>query len=133
MIAAEELLIYAKTVWGEARGETISGMVGVAWTIKNRMARSPWPNTVMAVCLQPLQFSAWNPNDPNFKKVLTVPLFSEPFQRAMFVVLGVTLSILPDPTKGADHYHHKSISPRWSLEMTKTVDIGNHVFYNSQE
>ena len=133
MTDLEDLLVYAKTVWGEARGETISGMLGVAWTIKRRTERAQWPDNIIDVCLQPWQFSVWNRSDPNFNKVIGAPLTSKSFQRAIFVVLGVTLGYLADPTNGADHYHHKDIEPPWAKEMTKTAEIGSHIFYNSEE
>ena len=133
MTEAEELLVFAKTVWGEARGEDLQGAIGVAYTIKHRTERDRWPNNYVDVCLQPWQFSVWNPNDPNLKKMIGLPLKSKGFQRAVFVVLGVTLGLLPDPTKGSDHYHHKSLSPYWAAHMTETVELGSHVFYNTEE
>lgn len=29
--------ILARTLWGEARGESLSGQIAVAWTIRNRV------------------------------------------------------------------------------------------------
>jgi len=129
VVPIEEVAVFAKTIWGEARGEPIEGMLGVAWTIKNRADRPRWPNTLIDVCLQPAQFSIWNPKDPNFKKVIAAPLASPAFYRAVFVALGVVLGYLNDPTNGADHYHTKEIDPSWNDNMTVVAEIGNHIFY----
>ncbi|RYE62086.1 MAG: cell wall hydrolase, partial [Oxalobacteraceae bacterium] len=62
--------VLARTVWGEARGEGINGMVAVAWTIRNRVEdakdRSWWGEGYSGVCQRPYQFSCWNSNDPNY-------------------------------------------------------------------
>ena len=34
--------VFAKTLWGEARGEGIIGMLAVACVIKNRINRPGW-------------------------------------------------------------------------------------------
>lgn len=65
--------ILARTIYGEARGESISGQEAIASVILNRVAfakrrgRYWWGNTIAGVCLAPWQFSCWNENDPNRK------------------------------------------------------------------
>ncbi|MNP80458.1 Cell Wall Hydrolase [compost metagenome] len=46
---------------------------------------------------------------------------------AKLVVDGTT----PDPTGGATHYYAKSMKtpPKWVAGATKTVTIGNHIFF----
>lgn len=54
------------TVWGEARGESFLGKVGVAEVIRNRMARRFLSDgTVIGTVLKSYQFSCWNTSDPN--------------------------------------------------------------------
>ncbi len=133
MIDIGEIEVLAKTVWGEARGEELTGMVAVAWAVKNRTIRKRWPDSYIEVCLQPWQFSVWNNRDPNFPVLVKGPTDSSVYQLAMWAALGVALGIIEDPTGGADHYHNKNIEPHWALNMQKTVQIGDHVFYNSEE
>ena len=132
MISINEVEVLAKTIWGEARGEDLAGMIAVGWTVKNRTLRRPWPDTYLKVCLQPWQFSVWNKTDANYPRLILGPADSNEFQIAMFVALGVTLGLIPDPTHGSDHYHHKRLDPFWAEEMAKTIEIGDHVFYNSE-
>ncbi len=62
--------ILARTLWGEARGESLAGQIAVAWTICNRVndgkAKSWWGEGYAGVCQKPCQFSCWNKNDPNY-------------------------------------------------------------------
>ena len=65
-ISDSDLMIMAKTIWGEARGESHNGQVAVAWVIRNRAERGGWwGNTIREVCLKDQQFSCWNHNDCN--------------------------------------------------------------------
>ena len=34
-----------------------------------------------------------------------------------------------DVTRGSVYFHHKGVRPSWCKKMTKTVKIGDHVFY----
>ncbi len=70
-----EINILAKTLYGEARGEGLSGLEAVANTIINRVntakakgGRFWWGNDIISVCQKPYQFSCWNKKDPNRKK-----------------------------------------------------------------
>src|SRR3546814_13540556 len=63
--------VLARTVWGEARGESVRGMEAVASVVVNRVRRAIarggywWGNDVVGVCLRPCQFSCWADGDPN--------------------------------------------------------------------
>ncbi|PWK42197.1 hypothetical protein C7534_1054 [Pseudomonas sp. OV226] len=49
--------ILARTLWGEARGESLAGQIAVAWTIRNRVfdgkTKSWWGEGYASVCLKP--------------------------------------------------------------------------------
>ena len=65
-ISDNDLMIMAKTIWGEARGEGRNGQVAVAWVIRNRAQCGGWfGRTIAEVCLKDQQFSCWNHNDCN--------------------------------------------------------------------
>lgn len=121
----------ARTIWGEARGESQQGRLAVAWVVMNRVndAQKRWPRTIEEVCRQPKQFSCWNAKDRNLPKLLAVtgadPVFRECLQLAK---LAVRNELPPDPTQGANHHHRDDVSPRWAAKMTKTRHIGRHVF-----
>jgi len=68
----EDLIIAAKTLWGEARGDSVEGRLAVAHVFMNRWRSTggQWAkdDTLAKTCLRPWQFSAWNSNDPNLPK-----------------------------------------------------------------
>lgn len=133
----KDLDVLARTLYGEARGETLEGLLGVAWVVCNRVLADSWyGDTVAEVCLKPLQFSCWNADDPNLpllKKVdVTVPAFARCYGAAALVLSGE----FADHTGGATNYHTirapkwaKSWPPLWALKMVETVRIHRHVFY----
>ena len=50
--------IFAKTLYGEARGEGLKGIEAVACVIVNRLKKPCWwGHTIQEVCLKPAQFS----------------------------------------------------------------------------
>jgi len=42
------------------------------------------------------------------------------------MIPGITIL---DITDGATHYHADYVSPAWRKSKTKTVEIGDHIFY----
>jgi len=67
--------IMAKTIYGEARGESRQGQKAVACVIFNRFRSGKWfaAKTLAGVCLKPLQFSCWNKSDPNSQILANLP------------------------------------------------------------
>lgn len=61
----------ARTIAGEARGESFLDMVAVGAVIRERVLRPGWWGTDwISVCRKPYQFSCWNKDDPNLPKIL---------------------------------------------------------------
>jgi len=124
--------IVARTLWGEARGEGRDGMHAVANVLQNRAADRRWPNDLADVATQPWQFSAWNANDPNRDKLLSVGPSDPAFAAALDIADRALSGRLADITGGATHYHATSIAaPYWANGATATTRIGNHVFYRN--
>ena len=121
----------ARTIWGEARGEGSIGMQAVAAVIMNRLQISKekgkfwWGNSIIEICQKPYQFSCWNRDDPNYRKVLNVDKRDRAFAKAC----DIARVCLSDPTNGATHYHARGIYPFWSRHQNPTATIGNHIFY----
>lgn len=115
----------ALCVWREARGESLLGKLLVAQTIENRVTDPRWPDTYIGVITQPLQFSAFNKNDPNVTAYPTEldRQWPDCVAAADFVIAA------PSPLTKANHYHTTAISPAWA-KADKVVDrAGHHVFY----
>lgn len=132
----KEIDILARTLFGEARGESDAGLVAVAWVVLNRVRfaqQKPygywWGNDVVAVCLRPWQFSCWNQNDPNVSVIQNVTRDNPRFQDCVQIAKKVMAGQILDPTEGATHYHHVDLTPHWTQNATKTVQIGAHLFY----
>lgn len=122
--------VLARTIWGEARGEGKWGMEAVASVILNRAKRGGWfGDTITEVCRKPMQFSCWNPNDPNCEKAANITEIDKQYAQALLIAEKAVAGTLPDSTGGATHYHDYKIKPKWSGEMTRTTQIGNHIFY----
>ena len=120
-----ELLIVALTLLGEARGEGMEGMAGVASVIQTRMAERH--QSASQVCLAPKQFSFWNSgvSETTKKKLLSTPQGRDALYLADLVVHHQMMSIV----KGANHYHAVSVSPKWAKGATLVATIRNHKFY----
>lgn len=131
----DPLRVIAATIWGEARGESKEGKTAVAFVIWNRAKKNKIVNddVLVDVCLKPKQFSCWNSGIEKLEAPLkydSAEIWEECFNLALMLSIG-WFEYFPDPTHGADHYHEKSIHPKWADKMTKTAEIGNHIFYRS--
>ncbi len=131
----EETMILAKTLYGEARSEGLAGIEAVANVILNRVKHAKqcgffwWGNTIKEVCLKPFQFSCWNNGDKN-RPLLDRDLSGDViFGVCLRVAVRAIKGLLPDTTKGATHYHTKSVHPKWAHALVPCAEIGQHLFY----
>lgn len=132
--------VLARTLWGEARGEGLAGMIAVAWSIRNRVGTDLhndglpdwWGEGYIEVCKKPYQFSCWNKGDPN------QPFLSGarqiPFRELAQCRLAADQVIdgkVPDPTSGATHYYATTMpsAPKWAAGAKKTLTLGHHIFF----
>jgi spore germination cell wall hydrolase CwlJ-like protein len=133
-----EVDVMARTIYGEARGESYQGKIAVGWVIMNRVAFAQardgywWGSTIREVCLKPWQFSCWNANDPNRKVIESVgpndPNFSQCFDVAGRVVSGK----VPNPVEGATRYYAEYIAPLfWVRGATLVSKVSVHSFYEN--
>jgi len=135
----EALDTLARTLYGEARGESVRGKEAVAAVVVNRVKRAAerggwwWGNTVVAVCKKPWQFSAWNEDDPNRPKIESATEKDREFASCLRIAKRAVMDALQDPTQGATHYHAKGITPPWARDRTPSAVIGDHLFYNNVE
>ncbi|MBL4693571.1 MAG: cell wall hydrolase [Magnetovibrio sp.] len=134
-----EVDVLARTLYGEARGESRSGKEAVACVIMNRVKRAQsrgnywWGNSVESVCQKPWQFSCWNENDPNLEKILAMTSGHRVFDTCLRIARRAISGCLDDATQGATHYHNLNINPPWSRGRPACVEIGHHLFYNDIE
>lgn len=143
--------VLARTLWGEARGEGREGMRAVGWVARNRAmlarqfiertGRGHHPlygdGTYRGACLARMQFSCWNPDDPNLPRLMAVGDSNAAFADALVLAAGVIAGTPGDPTHGATHYFTlarpawaHTWPPAWAAERTATAIIGGHAFYD---
>ena len=126
----EDLDVFARTIYGEARGEQDAGRVSVAYVVLNRLEKRGWyGRTLASVCLKPKQFSCWNTEDPNRGAVDAADLNSAVFLDCVGVAARVLARRERDPTGGATHYHARGITPAWARDRQPSAALGNHIFY----
>lgn len=131
--------ILAKTIYGEARGEPLSGQEAIASVIMNRKTISKkkggywWGNNIAEICQKDKQFSCWNLDDPNYRVLLRVDEGNPIYATCKRIAKRALAGLLSDRTYGATHYHNKQVCPRWSIGKIPCTEIGNHVFYNDVE
>jgi len=131
---ANDLIVFAKTLWGEARGEGIEGMKAVACVVHNRLLRHyRGCDSVAAVCLDPKQFSCWNAKDSNRRRLDRID--REPdmqYEQAFSIASQTMAGGLPDVTRGALHYVASTLRerPSWLANKAPCAVIGRHEFYN---
>jgi N-acetylmuramoyl-L-alanine amidase len=129
-----EFHVAALTVAGEARGEPKLGKLAVANVIRNRVIRPHWWGTsISSVCLKESngihQFSCWNRGDPNSELLANLSTESDIYQSAMDAVIDAFVTLIPDPSNGADHYHVDHMLPWWAKGKQPVSHIGRHIFY----
>lgn len=123
----------AKTLWGEARGEGVDGMLAVANVIRNRTENpSWWGDSYTDVCLKSRQFSCWNEDDPNRSKLDHVTVDDPQYLIAVGIAaLIIADALLPDTTNGATHYLVTEWIPKtyWTKALVAVATIGRHTFF----
>ncbi len=122
--------IFAKTIYGEARGESLSGQEAIANVILNR-AKNPcwWGKGIADICQKPKQFSCWNRSDKNYPLLQRDLSNDKVYQICLRIVKRALAGLLIDNTKGATHYHHYACSPFWARHLVPCAEIGHHLFY----
>lgn len=127
----KDIDILARTIYGEARGETVNGQYAVGLVVLNRYKSKKWyaGKTIADTCLKARQFSCWNLEDPNCEKIKNAS--KEQLRTYLTLAEQLIKGGCIDVTNGATHYHTKNISPAWAKGKKPCAVIGNHVFYNN--
>ena len=134
-----EIDVLARTLYGEASGESAIGMEAVACVVLNRVKVAQkiggywWGNSIIDVCQKPYQFSCWNKSDPNLKRIQKVTDKNLYFATALRIARRAVIGSLRDVTHGATHYHADYVYPYWAEGEKPVTTIGRHIFYKLVE
>ena len=126
--------VAAYTLWGEARGEPISGILAVAGVIYTRVMydafKSDDPNIdldtrIPKICLAPKQFSCWQ--DGAFTQEL--PDISS-FKWQVCQAIATEFYHGFNPLTNATHYYALSmkVAPEWAKGMDYIGVFGHQIF-----
>jgi N-acetylmuramoyl-L-alanine amidase len=127
-LTKEEVL--AKTIYGEAQGESHQGKRAVGDVIMNRAGKNRiyWGGSnPKNVCLKPGQFECWNGKTDIYIKDYNAYKESKEVAREV-------LNRKYDTTRGSDHYNNpdKEGYPSWTNNCDKTFKLGGHQFYKGK-
>lgn len=129
---SNDYIILKKTIFAEANGESEEGQKAVAWVIRNRLDRNPgrWGHSLADVCLKAHQFECWTSRGV---AVMNAGIQNQPGDFNRIDNWLPTVYEGSDPTAsigGADHYNNPAKeNPDWPNRMSRSMRIGNHVFY----
>lgn len=135
----EQLL--ALTIYGEARGESRVGKIGVGSVILERVDHRDWDGkTIHEVCLMPYQFSAFLPSDPNFQplkliaenwdeKYMQSHDLRECYHVAENLISGKCDRVPEIARAHATQYKTIACSAPWAKKMKWVCTIGRHEYY----
>ena len=135
----------ADNVYFEARNQGTAGWSAVISVTLNRVKDKRFPNTVCEVVKQGPTRESWK-KDGSYYPIKNRCQFSwycdgkkdEVHKKDEKIYKKIKnlahVSIIPgvnllDITDGATHYHADYVTPAWAQTKTKTVEIGDHIFY----
>lgn len=126
--SARERECMARVIYHEARGETFRGKIAVGMTVINRMNDERFPDDICSVVYQKsggrCQYT-WA-CDRNLKRVRVEP---KQWADSAHVADLVLSDSVVDPTRGATHFHNKTIKTPYRKYYKQASVIDNHVFY----
>lgn len=122
--------VFARTVMGEAGGESQQGMQAVANVIMNRAKKQG--KSVRDIALAPGQFSMWNGVTGYAKGEGALDPFNMRVKDEIYGLVGNAMSgNLDDVTGGALNYYNPHVAdPKWGKNYGGNfpTTIGNHIF-----
>lgn len=116
-VSHEDVVMLARAVNGEARGEPLEGQIAVASVILNRTRSGKFPATINGVIFEPGAFDAVNDGQ------IWLEPDSEAMKAAELALSG------ENPVGDAIYYWNPAKSTsKWIWSRTITKQIGQHVF-----
>lgn len=115
----------AKAVYFESRGEPIEGQLAVAQVVMNRAASGRYPTGLCDVITQKAQFSfIRNGHFP------TPDEASEAWRKAVAIAKIASEKLVSTLPSDVLWYHADYVAPAWGKRLTRTAQIGLHIFYS---
>ncbi|MEG6615502.1 cell wall hydrolase [Peptococcaceae bacterium 1198_IL3148] len=123
-ITNEDIMLLARLIHAEARGESFTGKVAVGAVIINRMNSPYFPHSIREVILERNQYVY------QFSPVADGSINLEPDDSSILAAQQALKG--DDPTNGAlFFYNPEACSDKWIRTLPVITRIGNHVFASS--
>jgi spore germination cell wall hydrolase CwlJ-like protein len=129
---ARSLQCMTEAIYYEAATEPVEGRRAVAQVILNRVRHPAYPNSVCGVVYQGserrtgCQFSFTC--DGSLGRAPMAPYWQQARQLAEESLAGY----VHQPVGYSTHYHANYVVPYWASSLTKSANIGTHIFYRWQ-
>jgi len=132
-----EINCMALNIYFESRDQTLHGQIAVGLVTINRVLSSKHPNSICKVVWQKrknkkgryvAQFS-WT-LDGKSDRPLEFESWVSSLRAAETLLHEGSLFNVFDFTRGSTHYHAFYVDPFWSKKLTRTITVGDHLFYN---
>lgn len=112
-----DLMLLARLIYGEARGESYVGQVAVGAVVMNRIKSASFPNTMAGVIYQRYAFTAVDDGQINLTPNASAKKAAQDAMNGW------------DPSYGALYYYNPATATsQWIFSRKTTTTIGNHVF-----
>ena len=141
----EQIVCMADNIYWEARNQPVKGMWAVALVTDNRVEDKRFPNTHCEVIKQGPTSKWWYEEHGKIVPIRhrcqfswfcdgksdDIPVYDiDVYRTALIIAQRVFFgSYSKDITEGATHYHADYVFPAWRKQKTKTLVVGNHIFY----
>ena len=117
----DDVLLLARAIHAEARGESYTGQVAVGAVIVNRIKSGEFPRTVREVVMQSRRGTY------QFTPVQDGSINLSPDETAVYAAIQAIAG--HDPTSGALYFYNpETATDQWIKSLPVVARIGNHVF-----
>lgn len=119
LLTHSEVNCLAKTIYHEARGESVKGQQAVALVTVNRALHPKFPSSICRVVYQKAQYS-WTSMGVKVRD-------KEAWERAKDIAYHTLNNYDELKSFTALYFHATHVSPNW--KKRRIAKIGNHIFY----
>ena len=146
--AFEQITCLADNIYWEARNQPVRGMFAVAFVVDNRVSDKRYPDTYCEVIMQGPTRPSWKDKTILFPvknrcqfswycdgKSDDIPSYDRQVYRIAVEIARMIFfgQYNEDITYGATHYHANYVFPAWRKTKTKTLIVGDHIFYRWEQ
>ena len=129
----------AQNMYFEAGNQPKAGKIAVSQVVINRTQHMNYPESICGVVYQAKWRENWKGNMMPIRNQCQFSWFcdgksddpedSKTWVQCLTLARDILQGAYGDITEGATHYHADYVFPAWRKQKTKTLVVGNHIFY----